>query len=118
MAKTKEKPKPMKIEAEFTRGRWKAKPVRSEPAKPECACKDPKALACPEHSPKGKPLKLLEQFLLENAPKATKVTHSQMPVICVCGQALALELQPPAYNEIRWHRFCTNCRRHIYYSVR
>lgn len=118
MAKIKVKPEPMKMAVEFRRGKWKAAKPMEATLKPECACKDPTALACPEHSPKGKPLKLLEQFLVANAPKPPRLAHSQMPAVCVCGQALSLELQPPAYNEIRWHRFCTNCRRHIYYSVR
>lgn len=50
------------------------------------------------------------------APQVPK-DFVHMDAYCVCGEKLVLELQPPDYKAISWHKFCLKCRHHIYFSV-
>jgi hypothetical protein len=38
-------------------------------------------------------------------------------VRCACGRKLALKLTAPYGDQIVWHKFCIDCRRHIRFTV-
>jgi hypothetical protein len=50
------------------------------------------------------------------APQVPK-DFVHMDAFCVCGEKLVLELQPPDFKSISWHKFCMKCRHHVYFSV-